>query len=255
MRLSTVANIGAAVAVAGLAATGAFAFRDALRPLLVSDETADSQPLRRTSRHLVYRIPPEGSLRFALSRPSRLIRITTQPNIDPQDWASDRTWIYGYRAILRDDDDRIVAEHDIFSRALHPDRLRPFKRPVRFHRNSDTKVALMDDAVIEAPEPVATVELVALGSDTGVTSLDARLFERVPFIGQTALSAFRRRTTEEQADLARADAFPLDMLSDAERSALMANRWKVVGPLGIAGEDYEVVIVYERPFEAKGEGG
>ena len=62
------------------------------------------------------------------AQPTTIVRITSQPNIDPGDWRRDRTWTYGYRAVLRDGDGALVAAHDIYSRALHPDRLRAYKR-------------------------------------------------------------------------------------------------------------------------------
>ncbi|MDG6079407.1 hypothetical protein E3U23_09405 [Erythrobacter litoralis] len=125
---------------------------------------------------------------------------------------------------------------------------------MRYHRNSNLQIALQDEAVIETSEPVSKVELTALDLAIGVASIDARVYERLPFIGTTALSTFQRRSVKEQAAMARADAFPPELLSDAERSSLIGNRWRVVGPAGISGRDYLVSVVYERPFEeAEGE--
>ena len=248
VRLSTIATGVGALVIAILAGSAVFSFRDALRPLLVSDETAARSTLGGTKRDLVYGIPKDGTVRFAFSRPTQLVRILSQPNIMAESWATKDSWVYGYRVVLRDRGGAIVASHDVYSRALHPSRLRPYKRPDRFRRGTDVKVALQDEAVIETDAPVASAELTALDAEAGVKDIDARVYERLPFIGRSALSAFRRRTSDEQADLARADAFPPALLSDAERSSLMSNRWKIVGPVGIAGEDYRVDVVYERPF-------
>lgn len=249
MRLSTIVKALGAAAICIVAGSGAFALRDDLRPLLSAEQPAEQQSLGAATRTLVYQVPRDGVLRFALSRPTTLVRILSQPNISVQSWASQSAWVYGYRATMRDADGGIVFQRDIYSRALHPDRLRPFKRPVRFRRGSETGIALLDEAVLESDAPASVVELTALDADTGVLDLDARVFERLPFIGSTALSAFLRRSPEEQAQLARSDAFPPELVSDAERASLMSNRWRVVGPVGIPGQDYRVNVVYERPYE------
>ena len=248
MRLSTLAKTVGAVALVALAGGAAFGAYGTVRELLSAAPIEDRQNLAATTRTLVYGVPQDGAIRFALSRPTTLVRVLSQPNIAPASWGTARAWIYGYRVVLRGADGSIVLSRDIYSRALHPDRLRPYKRPVRFRRNSDAEIALQDEAVLETVRPVSTVELTALDADEGVIGLDARVFERLPFIGNTALSAYRRRAPGEQAQLARADAFGPDLLSNKERAAVMANRWRVVGPVGIAGEDYTVSVVYERPF-------
>lgn len=253
MRLSSVGKALGAVSVFALASGAVFASRDLLAPMFVRDQTADRRELGGTTRTLVYRVPTEGTLNFNFSRPAALVKIISQPNIAPDAWGEHGNWIYGFRVILRDEDGAEIARHDVFSRSLHPRRLRPFKRPVRFRRDSDEQIGLQDEVVIVSPRPATTMELAALPSDRAVRSIDARIYERLPFIGDTAQSAFLRRSTADQASLARADAFPPELLSDGERSALMTNRWKVMGPSGLSGRDYQVSVFYERPFQVAGQ--
>lgn len=253
MRLTTIGRALGATAVFVAASLAVLGSRDFLAPLFISDATADRRELGGTTRVLVYRVPETGVLQFNLSRPSPLLRITSQPNIDPEDWERSDNWIYGFRVTLRDADGTVVLEQDIYSRSLHPRRLRPFKRPIRFRLDSDVPIALRDEVVIEAERPVALAELSPLQADAGVVGVDVQVYERLPFVGNSALAAFRRRTEAEQQSLARADAFGLALLSDRERAALMTNRWKVLGPTGIAGRDYTVGVVYERPFLAEDE--
>lgn len=250
MRLSTLAKLAGAAAALAAAGGAAFAAYDAARTSFAVAPETDRSALAATTRSLVYSVPQAGAVRFALSRPTTLVRIVSQPNIAPASWQAKRAWIYGYRVTLRDADEAVVLSRDIYSRAIHPDRLRPYKRPARFRRGSDVQIALQDDVVLESASPVATVELTAIDADDGVVGLDARVFERLPFIGNTALSAFRRRSPGEQAQLARADAFGPDLLNAAEQASIMTNRWRVVGPVGIAGQDYTVSVVYERPYRA-----
>lgn len=250
MRLSSLGKAFGAAAVFLAASTGVFLSRDALAPLFIRDDTADRRELGGTSRTLVYQVPRDEVIRFNLSRPSTLVRIISQPNILPEDWTKSDNWIYGFKVILRDAEGAPVLERDVYSRALHPKRLRPFKRPVRFRLDSDVPIALRDDVVIAADRPVSTMEMVALeDADPAVLSIDIQAYERLPFVGNTALAAFRRRSASEQAVLARADALGPELMTDQERAALMTNRWRALGPAGIAGRDYTVGVVYERPFE------
>lgn len=253
MRLSTFGKALGAIAVFGLASGTIFVSRDLLAPLFVRDVTADRRELGGTTRTLVYRVPNEGVLRFNFSRPAELVKIISQPNIAPEAWGERGNWIYGFRVLLFDESDVEIARYNVFSRSLHPRRLRPFKRPVRFRRDSDEQIGLQDEAVIVSPVPAVRMELTALTSDPAVRSIDARIYERLPFIGDTAQSAFLRRSVEDQGSLARADAFPPELLNDAERSALMVNRWKVIGPSGISGRDYQVSVFYERPYQVSGQ--
>ena len=146
-----------------------------------------------------------------------------------------------------------IESHEIFSNSLHPERLLPFKRPERFRRDSVLRQGLQDDTVVASETPVAAIVLRPLGVEKGVEELDVRVYERLPFAGNSALAAFRRRSPAEQAELAKASALPAELLTDEERAALMANRWKVLGPSGIAGRDYRVSVIYERPPQATGE--
>lgn len=253
MRLTSIGKLfAAALAIAAGVGAAALARDDIVRLFGASGLQSEAEA-SASKRMLVYRLDPARPLTFAFSRPAELVRIVAQPLIDPRDWKRRDHWTYGYRVILRDAAGGEIARHDIYSRALHPRRILPFRRPVRFMRDSELEIALQDDVIVSSEPGASTMEIVPLASDPGVRHIDLRVYERLPFIGRTAVSAFRRRSQEEQAELAEASALPVEMLTDADRAALMTNRWKVLGPTGIAGEDYAVFVVYEGRFLAESE--
>lgn len=219
---------------------------DEITDLVVPKPEETREELAAASRTLVYRLSPDTPTRFAFSQPAQLVRIISQPVISPTSWAERDNWTYGYRVTLKDAGGAVIDTQDIYSRSLRPDKLLPYKRPVRIFRGEEEGlIALQDDAVLISSPAASSVEVFALDVDEGVQDIDVRAYERVSFIGSTALAAFRRRSAEEQADLAKANALPPEFLTDAERTNLFTNRWRVVGPLGINGRDYSVHVVYE----------
>lgn len=246
-RIGRAASLGLAVL---LGVGAAWSARDSIAALFSASAAQSQVEVRATKRSLVYRLDARRPLVFAFSRPATSFRVVSLPLVDEASWRSRDYWTYGFRAVLYGSDDTVVAVHDIYSRALHPDRILPFRRPVRFMRDTPARIALQDDVVVESAVPVSRVELSPLPSDGPVLGIDLRAYERLPYFGPAALAAFRRRSPAEQAELASASALPAELLPDAARAALMANRWRVIGPLGIPGEDYRVSVLYERGYAA-----
>lgn len=249
MRLTRIGRLtGIALAMAAGVTLMVMA-RDEIMDIFAFDGGRDAIDARATRRVLVYRLTPEHPVSFAFSRPAAVFRVMAQPVIDPRDWTRRKSWAYGFRVIVRDASGAEISREDVYSRALHPDRVLPFRRPVRVFRTGDLKIALQSDVILDSAPPASTIDILPLPSDPGVRFIDLRVFERLPFIGRMALSEFQRRSPADQAHLAASSAFPAEMLSDAERTALMTNRWRILGPVGIAGRDFQVSVVYEGAFE------
>lgn len=248
MRLTRIGRAASVVLALGAGLAIAWTASGDLVPLFARSTAQDALEVRATKRTLVYRLDAARPLTFAFSRPAREFRIVAQPLVDEPSWKTRDYWTYGYRVSLFDADGATIARHDIYSRALHPDRILPFRRPIRFMRDTDARIALQDDVVIESEAPISEVAITPLSSDASVLAIDLRLYERLPFFGQAAVAAFRRRSPEEQAEMASANALPPELLPDRARAALITNRWRVLGPLGIPGEDYVVSVLYEGRY-------
>ena len=254
MRLTAIGRAASIVLATGVGLSLAWLISGDLVPLFARSDVQSALEVRATKRSLVYRLDPARPLTFALSRPSTEFRIVSQPLVDAASWSSRDYWTYGYKVRMFGGDGASIGEQEIWSRALHPDRILPFRRPIRFMRDTDARIALQDDVVVEGDKPISRVELVPLQSDTSVVAIDLRLYERLPFFGRAAVAAFRRRPPVEQAEMAGASALPPELLSDSARAALITNRWRVLGPLGIPGDDYTVSVLYEGRYNDQPDG-
>ncbi|TMM48192.1 hypothetical protein [Qipengyuania marisflavi] len=253
MRLTRIGRLVSLIAATAIGIGAAWLARDDIIRLIGWSKAQSELEVEAAKRSLVYRLNREAPLNFAFSRPAGVIRIVSQPLVDAGSWDRLDYWTYGFRVEVYDSGGTAIASHDIHSRALHPDRILPFRRPVRFVRDSDLKIALQDDTVIVSTPAASTIAITPLPSDPAVREIDLRVYERLPFIGRTALAAFHRRSPAEQAQLAGASALPAELLPDAERAALMTNRWKVLGPTGVPGQDYTVTVMYEGRFQPSDE--
>jgi hypothetical protein len=118
-------------------------------------------------------------------------------------------------------------------------------------------VAGMDDVVIAAPSPVVRAEWRLVAADSKIIGVDIRVYERQPLLASNAVTSFHRRSAEEQAKLAEANAFSPDMLTNDEITNITSNMWRPLGPVGIAGRDYRPMVLYEgtrRPRRSEGGG-
>ena len=195
-------------------------------------------------RSLVYRLDLERPTTFTFSGERGLVRLLSSVSIAESAPIVPAGWTYGYRVTFLDTAGSVLGERDIYSRAVLPEMTQE-NEPRRFLRTSNERIAIQNEAVIEVPEDTAAIDLLALDADRGVVGLDMRVYERQPLSDTGALVSFRRKSSQEQAQLTSGSAFPADTLSEAEMRAAARNNWRPVGPNGIAGEAYRLVVIYE----------
>lgn len=218
------------------------------------DERDQITPNNRT---LVYRLQDGRTTRFVFSQPSTIARVLSTPAIDKAVWDDGQHWSYGFRATLRDSADNVVAAHDIFSRSANPANLDEPLNIVRFTRGDASGIGTQDQSVIASDTPFVTMDIVPLPSNDDVNAIYIRAYERRPFLGRAAaLAAYRRRSDDERQVLTRVNAFPERFISDDERQNSVINQWRPLGPSGISGRDYDVLVMYQgkRDKAAKGDG-
>lgn len=199
-------------------------------------------------RALVYRLDGERPTQFTFTGERDLVRLLSSVSVHEGAPLRPAGWVYGYRVAFLDGAGSVMEERDIYSRAVLPEMTEEVE-PHRFLRTSNEKIAIQNEAIVDAPEGTASVRIVALDADGGVVGVDMRVYERQPLGDSAALVAFLRRSPEEQRLLTRGSAFPANTLDDAEKRALARNNWRPVGPNGIAGEAYQLVVMYEVDVE------
>lgn len=199
-------------------------------------------------RSLVYRLDVERPTQFTFSGERDLVRLLSSVSIRQEALIVPNGWTYGYRIHFLDGAGVMLSQQDIYSQAILPE-MTEQPVPHRFLRTSDERIAIQNETIVAAPDGTAAIQLMALEADRGVVGMDMRVYERQPLTDSGALVAFRRRSPEEQARLSSGSAFPANTLEVSEMRAVSRNSWRPVGPNGIAGESYQVVVMYEVDVE------
>jgi hypothetical protein len=244
--LSLLTQLLALVIVAVPLAWVSWEFSATLTRYFTVAQATTGYDLRVSKRLITYRLKPKTSVTFTFSRPLTLFRVLSCAAIAPGVGEAQGGWSYGYAVETLDSTGKTIAKHEVHSRTVVHDRENQEEEKIRFYRGAATAITIDDNALIASKTPVAMVRLSLLPSDPGIIGIDARVYERHSFVGSSALAAFRRRSPEEQAELSHANAFPADLLTPAEMSNIARNQWRPVGPVGIEGQDYMMLVMYEQ---------
>ncbi len=215
---------------------------------LLTAKATTGYDLRVSRRLITYRLTPKKPVSFSFSKPLTLFRILSSAELTRGETERENGWVYGYVVEMLDTNGKIIGTHNIYSRSVIRDRLNLEEDRNRFYRGRTPSITLDDNAIISSEKPVASVRILPLPYGPGVAGIDIRVYERRPLISSNALAAFRRRSPDEQSDLARANAFPPELITEEEMINISKNQWRPVGPLGIEGQDYKMLVLYESKY-------
>lgn len=207
------------------------------------DSTA--RDTRISDRSLAYRVPETGPLVFAFSQPVNLAKILVHPAVEERDRANPDGFIYGLKLRWYDARGQELAVYQKFLQAAPPDDVFTSGKTWRFFRTRPELIAEQDQIITQSPAPASRLEIELLRPDPQIVGVDLRIFERRPSLGTNTIATFERQSDSRKANMTEANAFPADMLSREEKAFLGANAWRPVGPVGIAGRDYEGLVLYE----------
>jgi hypothetical protein len=95
--------------------------------------------------------------------------------------------------------------------------------------------------------PSAAVVRVSLaGADARIAEVGLRLYEPEA-IPEHSIERFWQRLSEHQRmRLAEGNVYPHNLLTPAERAAVLSQRWRPVGPAGVQDQDYRVRSLFAR---------
>ncbi len=256
MSLTAILRLLAVGAIILAVGVGSWMTSPRIAELLGASEEGARDRVALSDRTLVYRLKDARTTRFVFSQPSTIARVLSTPAIAEAVWDDGTRWSYGYRVTLRDSGDNMVASHDIYSSAANPANLEEPLNIVRFTRGGTGGIGTQDQAVIASDTPFVAMDIGPLPSDKGVDAVYVRAYERRPFLGgAAALAAYRRRSDDEREVLTRANAFPERFISNAERQNSVINQWRPLGPSGISGRDYDVLVMYKGTLDSEAEDG
>ncbi|MEL6876524.1 MAG: hypothetical protein AAGL68_00310 [Pseudomonadota bacterium] len=209
----------------------------------VRDITA--RDARISKRSIAYRIPDQAPLGFVFSQPVTLAKILVHPAVSEDVRDLEQGFVYGIRLRWIDANGEEISVHDTYLQADSPDTVFASGEVWRFFRTRPELVAEQDNLLVESPEPAAQLEIEVFDIDRGIIGIDVRVFEQRIYLGAQSLSAFRRLSEESRDLLTQPNAFPADMLTQQEQLNLGRNHWRAVGPLGLDGRDYTMLVLYE----------
>ena len=200
---------------------------------------------RISKRSIAYRIPDGKMLTFAFSQPVTKAKILVHPSVGEGARALKQGFTYGVTVRWIGADGETLASDDVYLQADSPDTVFASGHIWRFFRTRPELVAEQDQLLVESPAPAARLELAAFDIDRTIVGIDARVFERRAYSGTQSLAVYRRMSREARTVLAQPNAFPADMLTQQEKLTLGRNHWRAVGPLGVDGRDYTMLVLYE----------
>lgn len=250
-RLAVLACVLLAMAVAGLTRGNGETQRHSADPL-----GADRQ-LPIALRLIVYRLDQVRPTVFRFSQPVREARIITQPILAPGSASRGEKWIYAVRAEMLDEFGGLLEARTFHARSLLIEASGKRRGPVRYFRSGPELIAPADEIRVAAERPFAAMRLTTALLARDMVAVDVRVSEQRPLIASAAATAFQRLSPGDRRRLAAPNAFPPELLTPAERSAIAVNQWRPVGPVGIDGRDYRMGVLYEQedPGGDLGDGG
>ncbi|MES2494275.1 MAG: hypothetical protein V4579_13480 [Pseudomonadota bacterium] len=213
----------------------------------------DARRLAGADRQIVYALDQARPTRFVFSSPQRSVRLVTHAELHP---------VAARRPDQRHQYAIIVQSLGPGGEVIDQRRLNFATRlllapgpggklgPASIYATADLVPSASDISLIELPRPAVALRLRTSAPHALVRGVAARVYERSPVSERQLSTAWSRLSAGERAQLARGSALPADLLSPAERRALLENRWIPVGPRGANGSDYKMRVLYVRDPQA-----
>lgn len=245
MSLSTLMRLGLVLLLLAAAAGVGLVYGPAIARYVADAQNSTTVDADIDGRAIVYRLEQGQPVTFVFSQPVDQVRLLAQTAVDRKDRADPAGFVYALEVRLFSGDGEEVSRQRFDLHSDAPDTVYATGENWRFFRNRPEMVAGMDDVVVAAPSPVVRAEWRLVEADPKILAVDIRVYERQPLLASQAITSFHRRSAEEQAKLAEANAFPPDMLTNEEIANITANMWRPLGPVGIAGRDYRPMVLYE----------
>lgn len=245
MSLTWMFRLSVFLLLAGIAAWAGATYALPLARYLTEAQDSTARDSRISDRSLAFRIPDSKPLVFAFSQPVNLAKILVHPAVGEQDRADADGFVYGLKLRWYDAKGQQLASYQKFFQAAAPDEVFTSGKNWRFFRTRPELIAEQDQVITQSPEPASRLEIELIDPDPEIIGVDLRVYERRPSLGTNTIATFERQSDRKKAGMAQANAFPADMLTREEKFFLGANSWRPVGAVGIAGRDYEGLVLYE----------
>lgn len=214
---------------------------------------SDGARLAGADRHIVYALDDRRATQFVFSSLQRNVRIVTHAELEPiAARHPDQRYRYGVivEALARGGEVIDRRRLEFATRVLLAPGPNGALAPASAYAEANLIPSAADVMLIELRRPAAVMRIRSAGRQAGVRGVAVRVYERTPKSERQLRTAWSRLSAAERADLARGSSVPAELLSKAERRALLENRWSAVGPKGVEGGQYRARVLYVRDVPA-----
>lgn len=201
-------------------------------------------------RQIVFPLDDDQATRFVFSAPQRSVRIVTHAELAaPATRNLDQRYRYAIviETLARGGEVIDRRRLEFATRVLLAPGPDGALAPASAYAEADLIPSAADVTLIDLPRAAKALRIRSAGRQAGVSGVAARVYERMPISERQLRTAWSRLSATEKKELTRGSAVPADLLSEAERRALLKNRWSPVGP---QGADYRVRTLYVRDVPA-----
>ncbi len=182
-------------------------------------------------------------------QPLRLVSNATLPAEAAASADPDVTWSYAIEIQFLDANGNILRNHTRYYRSrVTRYRDTRFAKPITASFYIDPRLQPTDGRVsmvnLRRLTAARRMRVRIAQADPGIRDVVLRVYAP-EFVPEHKLAAaWNRLSLEQRRQLARGNVYDVDLLTEAERRALVRRRWAGVGPIGVAGQHYRIRKLY-----------
>lgn len=198
----------------------------------------------------VYVLDQERWVEFPIPGQSGRLKVVSNASLDPERAAQpDAEWPYALRYQLVDGTGRVL-EDAVYHHRTAVSWYRPPGAPqpltAAFYLDgrrvpADGRLMMID---LHEAAGATRLRLRLASRAAGLEAVVARVYAREHLFEPPTAFRWQRTARRQQEALARASVYGLELLRESEQTHLLRLRWNPVGPLGIAGQDYQGQRLY-----------
>jgi hypothetical protein len=208
------------------------------------------EKLRTAHKRTVYVLDRQRWTEFVLLPKQPVVRVLSNATIPlAQSLNHEQQWQYALQYQILDKDGHVLAEHDyhhrtrvtVYQQRYADNRLRPVFYIDPNKQPSDGRNMLIN--LSDTPN-AARLRLRLHSADTDVIDVAIRVFWRQTWDEYKLDYLWHRLNDKQKRSLARGSLYEVEFLQPQEKRNLLRERWAVIGPVGVAGQEYQPRDIY-----------
>lgn len=238
------------VTIAGYHLTRSNEFQAMLQRL--SHEQVNQARIAASRTSLGYVLREEQWIEFPLPQNIDRLKLVTQATIPAALAGEGATFTYGLEYQILGDNDaplysNIYHHTTRVSRFIDEGSEEPYTASMYLDPElipADGRVLVLNSRSWAGATEAKSIRIRLFEPQQGLSNALLRMYQLLHSTKPEDLTAWQRLSIYKRERLARGNVYPHGFLSDQEKSILLSNRWAPLGPVGIAGVDYDVRRLY-----------